>query len=33
VRTGIRDRLRTQILEGLVEGDHVLSSPATGNGG
>ncbi|WP_085711971.1 MULTISPECIES: efflux RND transporter periplasmic adaptor subunit [unclassified Pseudomonas] len=33
VRIGIRDRLRTQILEGLVEGDHVLSSPATGNGG
>ena len=33
VRTGIRDRLRTQILEGLAEGDHVLSSPATGNGG
>jgi macrolide-specific efflux system membrane fusion protein len=33
VRTGIRDRLRTQVLEGLVEGDHVLSSPATGNGG
>ncbi|TFH81694.1 MULTISPECIES: efflux RND transporter periplasmic adaptor subunit [Pseudomonas] len=33
VRIGIRDRLRTQILEGLAEGDHVLSSPATGNGG
>lgn len=33
VRIGIRDRLRTQILEGLAEGDHVLSNPAIGNGG
>ncbi|WP_426205178.1 efflux RND transporter periplasmic adaptor subunit [Pseudomonas sp. TWP3-1] len=33
VRTGISDRLRTQILEGLAEGEHVLSSPATGSGG
>ena len=33
VRTGISDRLRTQILDGLAEGDHVLSSPLTGSGG
>jgi macrolide-specific efflux system membrane fusion protein len=33
VRTGISDRLRTQILEGLAEGDHVLSAPLTGSGG
>ena len=33
VRTGISDRLRTQILEGLAEGDHVLSGPLTGSGG
>jgi macrolide-specific efflux system membrane fusion protein len=33
VRTGISDRLRTQVLEGLVEGDHILSAPATGSGG
>ncbi|KZN15629.1 MULTISPECIES: efflux RND transporter periplasmic adaptor subunit [Pseudomonas] len=32
VRTGISDRLRTQILEGLAEGDHVLSAPLTGSG-
>jgi macrolide-specific efflux system membrane fusion protein len=25
--------LRTQVLEGLVEGDHILSAPATGSGG
>ncbi|MGZ9667413.1 efflux RND transporter periplasmic adaptor subunit [Pseudomonas sp. GNP014] len=33
VRTGISDRLRTQVLEGLAEGDHILSTPATGSGG
>ena len=33
VRTGISDRLRTQILDGLAEGDHVLSAPPTGSGG
>ena len=33
VRTGISDRLRTQILDGLAEGDHVLSPPLTGSGG
>lgn len=33
VRTGISDRLRTQILDGLAEGDHVLSVPLTGSGG
>jgi macrolide-specific efflux system membrane fusion protein len=33
VRTGISDRLRTQVLEGLAEGDHILSAPAAGNGG
>jgi macrolide-specific efflux system membrane fusion protein len=33
VRTGISDRLRTQILDGLAEGDHVLSAPLTGSGG
>ncbi|MEB0047012.1 MULTISPECIES: efflux RND transporter periplasmic adaptor subunit [unclassified Pseudomonas] len=33
VRTGISDRLRTQILDGLVEGDHVLAVPAASNGG
>lgn len=33
IRTGISDRLRVQILEGLNEGDHVLIAPATGNGG
>ena len=33
VRTGISDRLRTQVLEGLAEGDHILSAPATGSGG
>ncbi|MHB2241589.1 efflux RND transporter periplasmic adaptor subunit [Pseudomonas monsensis] len=32
VRTGISDRLRTQVLEGLAEGDHILSTPATGSG-
>jgi len=33
VRTGISDRLRTQVLDGLAEGDHVLSAPAVGSGG
>jgi macrolide-specific efflux system membrane fusion protein len=33
VRTGISDRLRVQILDGLQEGDHLLISPADGSGG
>lgn len=33
VRTGLSDRLRVQVLEGLNEGDHLLIGPATGNGG
>ena len=33
IRTGISDRLRVQILEGLNEGDHLLIGPAPGNGG
>lgn len=33
VRTGLSDRLRTQILDGLAEGDHVLTAPASGSGG
>lgn len=33
IRTGISDRLRVQVLEGLNEGDHLLIGPATGNGG
>ena len=33
VRTGISDRLRTQILDGLNEGDRVLIDPASGSGG
>jgi len=33
IRTGISDRLRVQVLEGLNEGDHLLLGPATGNGG
>ena len=33
VRTGVSDRLRTQILDGLSEGDRVLISPADGSGG
>ena len=33
IRTGISDRLRVEILEGLNEGDHLLIGPATGNGG
>jgi len=33
VRTGISDRLKVQILDGLSEGDHLLIGPAAGNGG
>jgi macrolide-specific efflux system membrane fusion protein len=33
IRTGISDRLRVQILEGLQEGDHLLIGPAQGSGG
>ncbi|MFL6969006.1 efflux RND transporter periplasmic adaptor subunit [Pseudomonas alvandae] len=33
VRTGVSDRLRTQIVDGLSEGDRVLIGPASGNGG
>ncbi len=33
VRTGISDRLKVQIVEGLNEGDHLLIGPADGNGG
>lgn len=33
VRTGISDRLKVQILEGLEEGDHLLIGPANGSGG
>ena len=33
VRTGISDRMRVQVLEGLDEGDHLLIGPAVGSGG
>lgn len=33
IRTGISDRLRVQVLEGLNEGDHLLIGPAIGNRG
>lgn len=33
VRTGISDRLRVQILDGLQEGDHLLIGPADGSDG
>ena len=33
VRTGISDRLRVQILEGLEEGDRLLISPLLSAGG
>ncbi|KMM86320.1 membrane fusion protein, macrolide-specific efflux system [Pseudomonas taetrolens] len=33
IRTGLSDRLRVQVLEGLNEGDHLLIGPAIGNGG
>ncbi|WP_339433453.1 MULTISPECIES: efflux RND transporter periplasmic adaptor subunit [unclassified Pseudomonas] len=32
VRTGISDRLKVQILDGLSEGDHLLIGPAVGSG-
>ncbi|MGE8486296.1 MAG: efflux RND transporter periplasmic adaptor subunit [Pseudomonas sp.] len=33
VRTGISDRLKVQILDGLAEGDHLLIGPADDSGG
>jgi macrolide-specific efflux system membrane fusion protein len=33
VRTGISDRLRVQILDGLQEGDHLLIGPVDGSDG
>ncbi|MCU0121396.1 efflux RND transporter periplasmic adaptor subunit [Pseudomonas sp. B2M1-30] len=33
VQTGISDRLKVQIVEGLNEGDHLLIGPADGSGG
>ncbi|RON47145.1 efflux RND transporter periplasmic adaptor subunit [Pseudomonas frederiksbergensis] len=33
VRTGISDRLKVQIVDGLEEGDHLLIGPADGSGG
>ncbi|MBV4474173.1 MULTISPECIES: efflux RND transporter periplasmic adaptor subunit [Pseudomonas] len=33
VQTGISDRLKVQIVEGLSEGDHLLIGPADGSGG
>jgi macrolide-specific efflux system membrane fusion protein len=33
VRTGISDRLRVQVLDGLSEGDRLLLKPSTGSGG
>jgi macrolide-specific efflux system membrane fusion protein len=33
VRTGISDRMRVQVLEGLDEGDHLLIGPADSSGG
>jgi len=33
VRTGISDRLKVQILDGLSEGDHLLIGPVDGSGG
>ncbi|WP_335944511.1 efflux RND transporter periplasmic adaptor subunit [Pseudomonas sp. G166] len=33
VRTGVSDRLRTQIVDGLNEGERVLIDPAVGSGG
>ncbi|MBV4465092.1 efflux RND transporter periplasmic adaptor subunit [Pseudomonas sp. SWRI79] len=33
VRTGISDRLKVQILDGLDEGDHLLIGPTDGSGG
>jgi macrolide-specific efflux system membrane fusion protein len=33
VHTGISDRLKVQIVDGLAEGDHLLIGPADGSGG
>ena len=33
VRTGISDRLKVQIVDGLNEGDHLLIGPVDGSGG
>jgi len=33
IRTGLSDRLKVQVLEGLNEGDHLLVGPADGSGG
>ena len=33
IRTGISDRLQVEILDGLIEGDHLLVGPASENGG
>lgn len=33
VRTGLSDRLRIQVVEGLAEGEHLLIGPATNSGG
>lgn len=33
VRTGISDRLRVQVLDGLAEGERLLIGPVSGNGG
>ncbi|HXR00626.1 MAG TPA: efflux RND transporter periplasmic adaptor subunit [Pseudomonas sp.] len=33
VHTGVSDRQKTQILDGLVEGDYLLIGPASGSGG
>ncbi|MFC6339901.1 efflux RND transporter periplasmic adaptor subunit [Pseudomonas sp. CCM 7891] len=33
VRTGLSDRLRTQVLEGLAEGEHLLIGPTAHSGG
>lgn len=33
VRTGISDRLKVQVLDGLSEGDHLLIGPVDGSGG
>jgi macrolide-specific efflux system membrane fusion protein len=32
VRTGLSDRLRVQVLDGLHEGDHLLIGPPTSGG-
>jgi macrolide-specific efflux system membrane fusion protein len=33
VRTGVSDRLKVQVLEGLTEGERLLIKPAVGSGG